>query len=362
MDWILLGNPENRRVQGFVDALAEEGHALRTVVAWRDVLDDPRVLDDLDDTPAFLRIESAGEHEGVQERLLHLGGYRGPRPHFGQVVGPTALHRGFVGAMGIMGEVLRGHPSWVPLATPDAILSVFDKRAFHERCAALGVPTPERLHVDTVDALYEALEHADHSVYVKLRYSSSASGLGVYRHRPRPRLMTTVRVTHEGRFNSLRIQRVTDPARIRDLLTWILEEEHGHVEVSAPKARLGGANFDCRVLMVAHEPAFVVVRHSRHPITNLHLGGWRGDPSALRSACPPEAWHRAMEDCRTVSRAYGGLHLGIDLLFEPGFRQHRLIEANAFGDLLPRLERDGRSVYRYEIAHALAWAQGARSS
>ena len=48
------------------------------------------------------------------------------------------------------------------------------------------------------------------------------------------------------------------------------------------------------------------------------------------------------------------LHVGLDVLFEPGLAHHRIIEANAFGDLLPNLTLDGLSVYRWEIRAALS--------
>jgi hypothetical protein len=34
-------------------------------------------------------------------------------------------------------------------------------------------------------------------------------------------------------------------------------------------------------------------------------------------------------------------------------KSHVVLEANAFGDLLPNLERDGLSVYEWEIHHAV---------
>ena len=340
---------------GFLDALAREGAELAALVSWRDVLEDPHVMNALPDRPCWVRVESTGENPVVLNHLLRLGGRGDVRPARGQLVAPTARHRGFLRALDRVADALRSHPQWVPIAHPRAIASVFDKRSFHDAALDQGVAVPERLEVCSVDALEEALDERHQSVFVKLRYSSSASGIAVYRHRPRPRLMTTVRMSREGFFNSLRVQRVEDPARIRTLLTWLIEVEDAQIEWAIPKARLNGTLFDCRVLMVSHEPAFVVVRHARHPITNLHLGGWRGSVDDLRAACPDPTWAGAMEDCRRVSRAYGGLHLGLDVIFEPRFRGHRILEANAFGDLLPRLTRNGRDVYAYEVASAPDW-------
>jgi hypothetical protein len=46
--------------------------------------------------------------------------------------------------------------------------------------------------------------------------------------------------------------------------------------------------------------------------------------------------------------------VGIDLMFEPELTAHRVIEANAFGDLLPRLTLEGRNVWQWQISEAIA--------
>src|SRR5690606_25620340 len=96
-------------------------------------------------------------------------------------------------------------------------------------------------------------------------------------------------------------------------------------------------------------PAFCVVRQSPHPITNLHLGGTRGDLEALRRQVPAAAWAAAMRSCVAVFEQHACLHIGVDLLFEAGLCGHRVVEANAFGDLLPGLTRGGLSVYEWEL-------------
>jgi len=41
------------------------------------------------------------------------------------------------------------------------------------------------------------------------------------------------------------------------------------------------------------------------------------------------------------------------------FSAHRIVEANAFGDLLPGLLRDGKDGYEWQIERArLRWRQG----
>ena len=154
-------------------------------------------------------------------------------------------------------------------------------------------------------------------------------------------------------FNNLRLSHYRTPTEVKRALRFILSQG-AQVERGVPKAKLDHAFFDCRVLCIAGEPRFVVVRQNSHEITNLHLGGWRGDLAALKAAMPAGAWESAMESCRKVAALYRSLHVGLDLMFEPGLTEHRVIEANAFGDLLPNLTLDGLSVYRWEIREAQA--------
>ena len=67
---------------------------------------------------------------------------------------------------------------------------------------------------------------------------------------------------------------------------------------------------------------------------------------------PPASWEAALASCRRVAALHGCFQLGLDVLFEPGFERHRVLEGNAFGDLLPRLERDGMDVYEWQIQAA----------
>src|SRR6187401_319275 len=72
-NFIIVGNPANRRVTMFQAALAAQGQPAPTVVAWRDVIANPQVLADLPDKPAIVRIDSAGEDEDVERALIVRG-------------------------------------------------------------------------------------------------------------------------------------------------------------------------------------------------------------------------------------------------------------------------------------------------
>jgi hypothetical protein len=159
--------------------------------------------------------------------------------------------------------------------------------------------------------------------------------------------MTTIEHTSDGWFNSLKLRRYSD-GRVREILEMLLREG-AQVECAEPKARLGGALFDLRIVAIAGKPVFTVIRQSRHPITNLHLGGWRGDWDELRSNLSDQSLAAVDESCARVAEATGCHSVGIDVLVEPDWQTHRIIEANAFGDLLPGLTRQGKTVYGWQV-------------
>lgn len=369
--WLLIANPENRRATMFQEALAEEGLPPALLLSWLDLLRDPERLARVPSERAIVRIESTGENADVEKELLRLGwadatqaGVSTIAPEEiatlghdrGRILAPRQHHFGFLAALARMQAVFDARPHWRVLNPPADIATLFDKRETSRRYEALGVPVPPRLDgISTQADLLARMEEAGAtSAFVKLSCGSSASCLAVaFARNGGLELQTTIEQAKTGWYNSLDVRRVSDPGRVAEIVGFLLREG-SQIEVAVPKARLEGAFFDCRVLTVAGEPAFTVVRQSRHPITNLHLGGWRGDPSLLEKECPREVYAAAMESCRKVAASHPGSHqLGIDLMFEAGFTGHRVIEANAFGDLLPGLEREGRSVYRWEIAKAL---------
>ena len=194
-------------------------------------------------------------------------------------------------------------------------------------------------------------EHA--RVFVKLTCGSSASCLALYDRTGW--LFTSLEIAGDRLYNSLRPRRYNDRAAIDRLLGFLLCEG-SHVEAAIPKARVGAAAgrrewWDTRMLVIGGEVAFTLVRKSGHPITNLHLGGVRG--TLAETGVAWEVLAAAEARCRTIFASERCLHLGVDVMFISDLREHRVVEANAFGDLLPNLALRGRSVDANEITTLL---------
>jgi hypothetical protein len=255
--FLLLGNPENRRVTGFAAALRERGEPEPIVLSHRELLSEPERLLQIPDLPLLVRMDATGEDEAA-ERLLLERGYDDAREsgcttidpdelrarggvRFGEILAPRQHQLGFRRYLDQLATIFAKRPSWRILQSPRSVAELFDKRVTSRRYAGLGIPVPEFLDgISTPEQLREQLaKRRWPAVFVKLACGSSASCVALYQQAgPRERILTTVHSRTDGRFNSLRLQQLTERAAIDDLLAFLLEEG-SQVERAIAKARLG---------------------------------------------------------------------------------------------------------------------------
>ncbi|GGX73170.1 hypothetical protein GCM10010358_29540 [Streptomyces minutiscleroticus] len=346
--WAVVGNGGNRRVRLFAAAARAAGLPEPRVVEWRDVLRDGghAFADD-----EVVRLDSPGEDAWVDRALRDVGDPT-------RVEGSARWYGRFLAAVGTLRGGLR-------LDDPGELAVLFDKRLCHGLLDAAGVPVPPSPTSggavpvrgwSDVRALLR--EHAMPRAFVKLAHGSSASGvLAVETAGPgRVRATTSVEIAPDGRlYNSLRVRRYTDE---RDVAAVVdrLAPDGLHVERWVPKASVEGRAADLRVLVVAGRATHAVVRTSRSPMTNLHLGGRRGDLSAVTDAVGGR-WGELLGVCERAAACFPGtLCVGVDLLPVTGWRRFAVGEVNAFGDLLPRLTglpgggAEGLDTYGAQIA------------
>jgi hypothetical protein len=155
--------------------------------------------------------------------------------------------------------------------------------------------------------------------------------------------------------NSLEVRTYTTLADIELVLGRLLPQGMIY-EQWIPKLTLPGGAIDLRVLVIGGEARHWVVRQSRSPMTNLHLGNQRGDEAQLQEVLGAEKLQAAFKVAEQAAACFPeSLYAGVDILIDS---RHRALvgEINAFGDLLPRLSHRGESAYT-AIAKA-CYAQG----
>ncbi|WP_026416862.1 STM4014 family protein [Actinomadura oligospora] len=338
MSFVVIGYPGDRRVTLFADACRAAGIAEPRVIAWTEVLRGAFAL------PAGVpvRIDSPGEDP---EADALLRGDVAPT----RTGGGARWYAGFVAGLGRIADAARAANAPL-LNDPDEIAVMFDKRLCHARLSAAGVPVPPALTgIDGYAALRARMTEADERrVFVKPAHGSSASGVIALEVAPparagtagtegRIKAVTSAVRRADGFHNSLRVQTYRTEEEVAELVD-ALAPDGLHVERWMPKAALDGRVLDLRVVVVGGVPTHAVVRTSTVPMTNLHLGGRRGDLDAVRAALGEDGWREAMDVCARAAACFPrSLMVGVDLLVGLGWRRFAIGEVNAFGDLLPNL-------------------------
>ncbi|WP_026116826.1 STM4014 family protein [Nocardiopsis valliformis] len=356
----VVGVPGNRRLTLFAEAARDAGFAAPVPLPWCDLADPaagPLTLPE----GALVRVDAPGE-DITTARFLR-GGDRDPDLH--RAEGTADQHRGFVRALGRLSEAVAATPGALLLQAPDDLADLCDKRRCHARLAAAGVPVAPALAgpVTGYPSLRAGMAGSGwRRVFVKPAHGSSASGVvalatgsgGRIKAVTSAHLVRGVGPSEDpvALYNSLRLRTYTSEAEVAAVVD-ALAPDGLHVERWVPKASFDGRVIDLRVLVVAGLATHVVVRSSRSPMTNLHLGNARGDLAALRESVGPQAWERAMATAEAAAAVFPGtLHTGVDLLVSPGWREFTVCEVNAFGDLLPGVLHEGRSTHAEQL-HAL---------
>ncbi len=313
----------------FLAAAEAAGLVTPRVVEWREVL---RTGGHEFAGDEIVRLDSSGENAAVDAVLR---GVKEPT----RVEGSARFYSGFLTAA----RSLRGG---IRLDDPADLAVLFDKRLCHARLTDAGIPVPPsptsgaREPVRGWSDVRALMRSADMPrAFVKIAHGSSASGvLAIETTRAgRVQATTSIEVDPSGALhNSLKIRRYTEEHRIAAIVDR-LAPDGLHIERWLPKASLDGGPADLRVLIIAGRATHAVVRTGRAPMTNLHLGGQRGDLAAVR-ALAGEYWAEALSICERAAACFPGtLCVGVDLLPATGWRRFAVGEVNAFGDLLPRL-------------------------
>ncbi|GGO18200.1 hypothetical protein GCM10008949_01180 [Deinococcus humi] len=351
-DVLLIAPPQGRRARAFGATLNDLGWPPARVVSYLDLMEDRVRLADQVRPGSIVRFESPGEDIGTELALIEMGG--GPMVDLeaGELAPSRAWHAGFSQVLQALDAQLQNAPPHTRMQQTAHILTMFDKPATHARLGAAGVPVPEALpEVNSFDGLMVAArERGWTRLFIKLAYGSSGSGIVALQWTgQRVSAATTVRQEAGRLLNSRRLIRSQDWAEIRALID-ALAPHRLHVERWLPKASFGGGTIDLRVVVIGGEARHALVRTSRGPITNLHLGNQRGDIEALKTELGAERWTEVGRTAEAALAAFpGALYGGVDLLLTPGWKRRAVLEVNAFGDYHRGILVGGRDTYAAEL-------------
>lgn len=349
LPWVVLGVATSKRTQGLLAAARETGAAVR-FVEWREWLADAHALEDRLQQPCRFKIEPPGDDARVHMTLVNIGCERlGRAPcvpiERGELAHADAWFEGFSVAMHRLGHMLAAMPHVQAVNAPAEILAMTDKLDCQQQLQSRSVPTAPLLGlVRDYEQLVALLNQGDlDRVFLKARYGSSASGVIAFRRnrRGQQQAATTAQLHEGGRlFNVKRMSCYTRHDEVRRVVDLVCAQG-AYAEVWLPKPRHGAGHFDLRAVTFGGRVAHRIARLGQRPMTNLHLDSERVDPD--RVLAPEDQTALAATAERAASVFPHSNVIGFDLVVRQG--QARVLEANAFGDLLPGWLWQGKDTY-----------------
>ncbi|EKV03533.1 glutathione synthase/ribosomal protein S6 modification enzyme (glutaminyl transferase) [Leptolyngbya sp. PCC 7375] len=379
INFVLIANPQSRRVDLFQQALRGCGLSMAQLVSYEELLAEKDSLTDWDGSNAWFRFEAPERNfvvdrgfvatgavvddSGNHQRISATAAYQLPEDK-GRILYPRQWYLGWRHCLQSWTQPLQGQV----MNHPDNIVSMFDKIRCQRTLENADIPIPCSLvrkePIQDYDQLKDRMaQQGCQRVFVKLAHGSSASGVVAYEYRgDNERAITTVeRTMEQGElrfYNSRKVYQYRNPQHIAEIINFLAKETI-QVEAWMPKARIEGREFDLRVVVIGGEAKHVVVRVGKSPMTNLHLSSDRKSITDLPSALTADNWATMMHTCEQAAACFPkSLYCGIDLLIAPNFKDHYVLEVNAFGDLLRGITWQGQDTYTTEIKTLLQQHQG----
>lgn len=362
--WIVVGTPGESRIVAFQAALARCGQAPAVELPWLAAVEEPSALGRLCRPGDIVRIESPGGDGAVWQCIATRGGWRGAVPPSGAWRPGRQWFAGLGLVLGAFADDLAQRDVRCTHDCQD-ILAMTDKAVCRTRLAAHGVPVAPGIEAPASPEVLRRLlsERRWHQVFVKPRWGSSGAGILAWRRAgwaadSRELVTTTVALGADGTWRNAKRQRTyRDRAAIDRLLQTVLDDG-AVVERWIPKLTMRGGPLDLRLVVIDGRIHQRVARIGAGPITNLHLDAERAEVDEVLTRLPGGTWARITAAAQAAAAAFPRSRmLGLDcLLTDAG--EPFILEANAWGDHLPRLRHAGLDAQEAQIRAVLADGHG----
>lgn len=344
---VVVGVTGDKRCAALERAMHNAGREPPIRVAWRDALHDPTMLAEVGSVGDYLRVESPGADGETWHSLARLGGSVATVP-IGEWRPGKAWFAGITAALGSIEHAAR---HLVPTHPAKHVLAMTDKLACDETLRAAGVAVPSSFAAPTQVATLRAQleERSIRAAYVKPRWGSSGAGVLAYRRNgTREQLITTARLMGDRVFNRKRLSTYTDRDEIDRLLGLVIADG-AVVQRWIPKAGTSDGPFDLRVLVVNGRIEQRIARVGRGTITNLHLDATRLDADEALAPFGNGTIEAVRNVCLGAAACFPEQSvIAIDVMVDPRGKPF-VLECNAWGDYLPRLNSNGLDSYEVQV-------------
>ena len=231
------------------------------------------------------------------------------------------------------------------LNTPEAILSVLDKRLAKEELVKYGIPVTDLVlgNINSSEELLDFMKDSkEYSLFIKPVDYSGAAGVLAFRLNPvtgRMKLYTSCRLEDGKLYNTKKLFAIDNTTEIINIIDKLAGKGNKGsmpgliAEKWYPKSSFNGRSYDLRVVLQYGKVQYIVVRQSDGPVTNLHLNNNAMDFKELN--LPGNIEEDICKTCKKAASVFKGLNVcGIDVMLDRGSRKPRIIEINGQGDLI----------------------------
>lgn len=359
---LLIGSASSRRALLLTAAAQRHGARLQ-IVEWDELIADETALERhiAQATAAghrWCKIDPAPPAGPSAAKLIARGwqlcGADEPPPrevHHGELL---YLHWWYAGMAALVRRLAIPLQALQLLNPIEQILVMCDKWACQQHLQRQALEIPELLGqlptFDELDARWPIREYP--ALFIKARYGSSAAGVVALRRHPDGRLAaySSARLEHGSLFNHLHVTRYSDRDSIRQLVDTLCVQG-AYVERWLAKPRVPHdreVTYDLRVVAFRGAARQRIARLSRSPMTNLHLGNRRADPTWLQ----PAQLQLLETAVARAAQTFAAECIGFDVVLGP--ERAAIVEANAFGDLLPDLHFQGATTHDDQVRRVKA--------
>ena len=394
---VCIADSQSKRWSAFDDSIEEYANATGdtieiVLIQWIELIQSDGDLsiiesfdqDSFEHSPAVVRIESPGKNHEVMLGLVKAGVRESGlgaesewleseyKYELGKIVEPRLVFLGLKRILSRLAKSAGSIDGLTLLADPNEIVSMFDKNETSQRLAASEVSTPEVFNISdwpndyqpaigdasaadsaagkSVLDLYDQLgERGFKTFFAKLAFGSASCGIVMGRVGTPENGVVSTMTQIDGRFYNTRKLQNVGANQVGHWLNFLIKQGVT-IQKGISKSTIDGDNFDVRVIVIEGKVEFTIFRVSRHPVTGLHFGGYRGDWDRCRAAIPDRAWYDAMDSCQRAAELYNVPMVGVDLAFDRSYMNHFIIELNPFGDFFPVwTNKEGKSIHRVEI-------------
>ncbi len=369
MRFAIICTPENRRYSYFERAVTFHGFLPPICISYLDVLQNKADLTQVLSSVDVLKIESIGENFNAQKELIALAENqhssfisKSKAKQLSFDKGIIRFNRqeycGFQLLLQKIQEALTLFPHIQVMNSINDISLMLDKTRFHQKMIQKKISVIPAIYniKNFTELIQKMMEHNWTRVFIKPNHGSSAAGVIAFR-KNSTKMMATTSIEYTAKkgeiklYNSLKIRRYQDPEQIEQIVNTIAQDGI-IVEKWLPKPSIEGSVYDFRVVTINQKANHIIARQSTSPMTNLHLGNRRGNLDRIKTEIGAKAWNHLQELAKKTAAALpNSLYAGLDILLTKGTYKPYLIEANAFGDLLPNLLINGHDTYQAQIQY-----------